>query len=171
MKKIFIYLFLLISFCATGQTIIGGAGVCVVDSLPETSAPTTDLRYECNTLYDQQSKRWWFRKEYTGGRVWTPYNRAIVINQTSHGFVQLDAIYFNTTWQLSNTTTEDELHSLIVLQVIDSNNFIAGIGETVWKKNHGKTIGQYYYLQDDGSSATTPDADISDILYYTPVID
>lgn len=96
-------------------------------------------------------------------------NTQDTITQNSHGFTVLDPLFVNSsgTWILSNVSDEDSVHMGIVTEIINSNTFIITYSGITEQTAHGYTIGSVYYVQDDGTYATTsPTNLINDIAFY-----
>jgi len=71
----------------------------------------------------------------------------ISVNQTTHGFSQLNVIYNNAgTWTKALATSRNTLAIGIVTEVVDANNFkFVSVGQ-VSIPSHGLVVGDYYTL-------------------------
>lgn len=93
-----------------------------------------------------------------------------IITQVGHGFTLPSygvlPIYMDQSsglWLRANSGAIDRVHVAFVTNVLTPDTFImryAGVFTTA--APHGLTVGETYYLQDDGSVNTTPDAQIVD---------
>ena len=93
------------------------------------------------------------------------------VTQSSHGFSQFEAVYQGAdgVWRTAGIVQDSTLKHGIVVDSVDANTFkvrFAGI-ETI--TGHGKTVGSHYFVQLDGTTATTvPSGDtvFNDIAYF-----
>lgn len=73
------------------------------------------------------------------------------ITQSSHGFAVLDSIRWNgSAWVKAKADSVDTPAMGVVVEIVDTNNFIYAISGRYAVGAHGLTVGQWYYL----SSAT-----------------
>ena len=95
----------------------------------------------------------------------------VLVTQVAHGFTLpaqgfIPLHFDGTTWSAANTTDTTKLQDAYLVGVVDADNFkivTSGLIEVT----HGLTLGQYYYLQDDGSIGLNPDGDIDSVVAFT----
>ena len=104
-----------------------------------------------------------------GGITGVPGNTQDTIVQTGHGLSLLNPVFVNTSgnWILSNISDEDSCHMAIVTEVISADTLILTYNGLTTQPGHGYTVGSVYFVQDDGTYATTvPTNFINDIAFY-----
>lgn len=91
------------------------------------------------------------------------------ITQTAHGFI-LDngqtpflPIRYNknnSVWETASTSAAADLPWTYIVEIIDANTFITQPLGPIWNKSHTLNVGDWLFLQDDGSyNSTSPDSD------------
>lgn len=91
------------------------------------------------------------------------------INQVSHGFALLEAIYHNgVSWQKAQANDANTLAQYVVTEVADADNFTAASFGKFEITGHGKTPGEFYFLSDlvAGGSTTVDGEVFSCPLFY-----
>lgn len=98
------------------------------------------------------------------------YHR-ITVTQPAHGFtlptygfIPVHKTAIN--WVLANTSDVASLQEGFIVEIIDTNTLVIQQSGFLEVTGHGLNVGQYYFLQDDGSIDTLPDPDIDDVLCF-----
>lgn len=105
----------------------------------------------------------------SGGIPGTPGNTQDTVVQVAHGLSLLDPVFVNASgnWILANISDEDSCHMAIVTEVISADTLILTYNGLTTQPAHGYTVGSVYFVQDDGTYATTvPTNFINDIAFY-----
>jgi len=97
-----------------------------------------------------------------GGTSGTDYTRD-TITQAGHGITLTNGFRPITksgaSYVVSNTVASGNLPQLYAVQIIDANTFVVQQSGKLIATSHGLTVGEDYFLQDDGTYSTTPDGD------------
>ena len=95
------------------------------------------------------------------------------ITQVAHGLVVpaqgFLPVTYNTAsnvWEDASTTNGTTLHDSFLVGVVDANTFLLQHSGPIEVVGHGLTVGQYYFLQDNGSIGLVPDGDFDDVLVF-----
>lgn len=90
------------------------------------------------------------------------------VTQSSHGFSELDVIYFNgTSWAKAQANSASTIGTHIVANVIDTNTFEASFYGVITSTSHGLTVGDYYFTS-EGTAGALVDTEPSQ--YSNPMI-
>jgi len=99
----------------------------------------------------------------------------ILENQVAHGFSLLDGIYHNgTVWVKAKADDGDTVAIYCISKVTDVDNFEATKFGSITATAHGKTIGEYYFLDNSVSGTptlTAPSSGFSNPLFYVEDVD
>lgn len=98
-------------------------------------------------------------------------SKGTVFTQSSHGFLAANLpipVYVNSggTVLAANTSSSTTLPAFFITEILDTNNFMINTEGIFKYASHGYTVGEYYYLQDNGSYSTTPDVDFNEPVFY-----
>lgn len=89
------------------------------------------------------------------------------ITQTTHGFSVGELVgYYSSQWQAANSTADSTVWRGMVADSITANTFAIQSHGFLKVLSHGKTVGEVYYLQDNGSESINPDVDIQAPTVY-----
>jgi len=100
-----------------------------------------------------------------------PCCQSFEIDQPGHGFAELTAIYNDGTgWKKATADAPCTLGTAIVLEVIDSNNFIAATLGRHELLNQTVTPGEYYYVSDSVAGLLTTTRPTSHSSFENPLV-
>jgi len=92
------------------------------------------------------------------------------VNQTAHGFSQLEAVHHDGTNWVKAVATDGDLDAhTIVTSVVDVDNFVITTVGAVTVTGHGLSVGEYYWLDQTTAGALTdvkPSTGVAQSLLY-----